>query len=38
MNNAMSIMEQEIPAIKNTLEENFRELLGVLQPSHKSRT
>ncbi len=35
---AMSIMEQEIPVIKNTLEESFCELLGVLQQINKSHT
>jgi len=37
-NNAMSILEQEIPVIKNALEESFRGLLGVIQPSNKSHT
>jgi hypothetical protein len=35
---AMRIMEQEIPVVKNALEESFRELLGVLQTSNKSFT
>ena len=37
-NKAMTIMEGDVPKIKNSLEESFRDLLGVLKPISEKLT